>query len=210
MSRKYTDVMIDFETLDTVPHAVVLQLGWAFFDAESPPNAEVYSTGQVLFSMPHQVAQRRSLDPETWAWWLTQNPDLFRKLLLGTNTIPQALKVFDKAWDTHAQSKTNIWGNGANFDEPILSNLYRTNRMKMPGHYSASRCVRTIKALHPSVPKVEPEIKHDGESDAIAQALFVQKCYQQRASYIKDLATEKQEAEAMVKETAEDILKRDG
>lgn len=176
-NMKFSNVMIDFETLATVPHAVVLQLGWAFFQADPAPERHRMETGQVLFSVPHQVKQRRELNIDTWNWWLRQEPTLFRKLLEGTFSIPEALAKFDEAWKMFADFDCKIWGNGANFDEPIMSNLYRTNGMKMPGHFSASRCVRTIKAICPLVPYVKSTTLHDGESDAIAQAQFVQNCY---------------------------------
>lgn len=199
----YKDCMIDFETLATVPHAVTTSLGWSFFNAEKGDG--VMQSGKLFFSIPLQTAARRVIDPETWAWWLTQDHQLFREQLEGTLSVADGLLEFNRAWKNNAERGCKLWGNGANFDEPILDNLYRTNRMEgnRPWKFYNSRCVRTIKALNPSVAKVEPSRPHDPEADAVAQAIFVQNCYR------KGGTQPYQTSNGQPGETAEDIIRRE-
>jgi len=196
----YTDCMIDFETLALVPHGVVTSLGWCFFNAEGGDDCMQHD--KVFFSIPLQVAQRRVIDPETWAWWLTQEPQLFREQLEGILSVSDGLILLNQAWKQNGNYGCKLWGNGANFDEPILDNLYRTNRMESnrPWKFYNSRCVRTIKSLNPDVPKVEPTRPHDAEADAVAQAIFVRNCTNSFLCKSQDVVHT---------ETAADIIKRE-
>ena len=46
-----------------------------------------------------------------------------------------------------------VWGNGATFDNVVLSNVFAQFRLDRPWSYKHDRCFRTIKHLLPPVPR---------------------------------------------------------
>jgi hypothetical protein len=68
-------------------------------------------------------------------------------------------------------SAVEIYGNGANFDLPILTAAYRACGLPIPWKYYNERCYRTIKSLYPSVEA--PKNGHNALEDARNQAMHL-------------------------------------
>jgi hypothetical protein len=170
-------VMIDLETLGTRPGCSILSIGAVEFGP-----AGVKSSFYV-------VARRSSCrdaglveDPDTIAWWDKQLPkardiivesmDPLRSVSLGRVLnqfdfwIDQVTGVIDAAERKNLQ----VYGNGADFDLPILSEAYRRCGMDTPWPAYSGRCYRTLKNLKPNLKMIRSGTHHNALDDAKVQA----------------------------------------
>lgn len=170
------NVMVDLETLDTVPGAVILSIGAVFFD-ETGLGTEFY-----------KVVHRRSCEDlgmtvsaDTLAWWSRQSIEASQVLrdaeLDGENTITSVLNEFN---DFLKQEKgIKVWGNGADFDNPLLAVAYRRAGVKQGWLPYNGRCYRTLKNVAANVPGVARQgTYHNALHDAKTQAQHVIDIYQ--------------------------------
>lgn len=164
------DVMLDLETLGKAAGCPILSIGACTFTPEQGPGDVFYE----FLNIDDQAASGLKMNPETVLWWMNQS-DAARQSLLGGQmkaTHPvHVLKAF-AAWYTRVEG-TALWGNGADFDLPILGALYDLHGIKRPWAYNAGRCMRTIFSLvgvKPGAFGSTNTLAHDALSDAIYQA----------------------------------------
>jgi hypothetical protein len=183
------NVMLDIETLDTAASAVVLSIGAVTFS-----ESLIIDTFYVDIDPEAQLAEGRTISIDTIKWWMKQS-DEARKCVYDPRSVThpiQALQLFD-AWvytnDSH--SEVLVWGNGSDFDNAIVNDLYKTYKMKAPWDHRGNRCYRTLKhhatmlmgAEELKRKLVSPKLKHNALSDAEAQAenaMFMLKVIQNR------------------------------
>jgi len=160
------NLMVDLETLGTRPGCVVLSIGAVWFD----------HTG--LGEPFHTVISRDSCkehglfeDEDTLAWWARQSEQAKATLNEATGggvLLPRALQDFQDF--VKQQTSVKVWGNGADFDNPILSAAYHAAGMKQAWTAYNGRCYRTLKNLFPDVKMERGGIHHNALDDAISQA----------------------------------------
>ncbi len=160
-------VMIDLETFGKRPGCPVLTLGAVEFG----PNGlgeEFY----IGFDDAAQLAAGLFPDPETVAWWAERSPEARAAIDNRDRTAPNlALQEFAGWLRVIGPLKdVRIWGNGANFDEPILTALYDKFGLEVPWAFWNSRCYRTLKNLRKDIRAKPSEIAHHALHDAAAQA----------------------------------------
>jgi len=151
--------MLDLETLSVNVHyhPVVLSIGIAT-TSELTYYAELPTAAQV--------GRHRSL--ATLAWWEAQADNLpERCAALDRST----LKLQLEACALVLSKVDYLWSNGADFDIPILQDLFAENRVHWPLKYNAPRCFRTMYA---SVKKAYPNfvpspVSHNALDDAQQQ-----------------------------------------
>jgi len=149
------DIMVDLETLGTGPGCAILSIGAVAFD---PPTGELGAEFYTLVSTRSCRALGLREEDDTMEWWSRQKPE--------------AQAVIDQAADSHVSvanalaqlaafirshggaPRVRLWGNGADFDNAILADLYRRLGQQPPWNFWNNRCFRTLKAL---VPGVEPD-----------------------------------------------------
>ncbi len=75
-------------------------------------------------------------------------------------------------WISHHFDKdvVKIWGNGADFDNVILTSAYKRNDLELPWRYTNNRCYRTLKSLYPEIKLERSGTHHNALDDAISQA----------------------------------------
>jgi len=165
-------VMIDFETLDVAPSAVILGLGAVLFDLDSD---EIDDDGfYASISISSNLAHGRTISEDTLVWWMGQDKEA-QKVFTEPKKEPfdSAIRSFlDWYFDSDAQF---IWSNGADFDIPIMCHALAQLGETPPWKFWDARCVRTYKNL-PGMRgvKVSNPQKHNAMSDALAQARLVQ------------------------------------
>jgi len=164
-----THVMVDIETFDTTPQAAIASIGACNFD-ENGIGAHVFYTTVNLQSC---VDVGMTLGTDTIKWWLGQS-DAARSALTSPATMPlrHALEELSAWWP----DKATFWGNGATFDNVIMSEAYRLTKIERPWRYTADRCYRTMKAEFPQImADNRGGTHHNALDDAIYQAAHMAK-----------------------------------
>ncbi len=178
------ELMVDVETLaaDSSPR-VVLSIGAVLFDPYEEVSPEDLATEgfQIFLDPQAQLNAGHKVDWDTLMWWHNQDA-VVRQDMFNPNRKDRA-KPYEALLELNAYIKskgecTHIWGNGPSFDCVILHELYRTFGVKDPFPYYTQQCVRTIgKAA--GMKKTGWGTAHDALDDAVAQAVYVQRCYKQ-------------------------------
>lgn len=179
-------VMIDLETLDVSPTAVVSALGAVEFDLTGPL-ARFYK----VLELGDQQAHGRTMRPQTVCWWMGQSAEA--REIYTSPTMPKwhpkhALGAFagwiDEVCHYDPDEQVEVWGNGSDFDNVILGSLYEAYDVKRPWSYSNNRCYRTLKnlgiKLAPGQGVERVGTHHNALDDAIYQAHYA-------AAYLRHL-----------------------
>ena len=161
-------VMIDFETLSTNPNAAVLSLGAVILTSAGLTGEEFYVNidGQDCINLGLHVSQ------STVDWWATQSQEAKDALEVDKKPLLEAMTLFN-TWVKKAGG-SHVWGNGADFDNPILKSCYEAINADTPFIPYNGRCYRTIKSI-PGMPKMSKRIgtHHNALDDAKSQALHL-------------------------------------
>lgn len=164
------DVMIDVETLDTRPSAVLLSIAAVRFDVE-----EDVIYGDMLHvhvDIDSCLAAGRTVSGSTIMWWLDQSDEARSKLVNAPrHSLREALTMLSE----FITPEDRVWGNGASFDNAIMADAYRSLGMPQPWRYWGDMCYRTLKNVHSDIKKPPfTGTKHDALADAINQATHLQ------------------------------------
>ena len=164
------DVMIDLETLGTGPSAAIIAVGAVVFD---PETGELGETFYHVVDLASSMGEGGVVDAAPVLWWLGQS-DEARKALTEADTLPieDVLLDFDDYIQTFADGtdKVRVWGNGASFDNVILSTAYARLHMPQPWKFWNDRCYRTVKSMFPHIKMERSGTHHNALDDAISQA----------------------------------------
>jgi len=165
-------VMIDLETMGTSANAPIIAIGACTMDGVHQFYQRVSLESSMMFGAKP--------DAPTILWWLQQSDAARAEFLNNDMAAPLDLALHDfSLWiDTEevVPNSMRIWGNGANFDNIILSNAYKATGRKQPWQFYNDRCFRTVKNLYKHVPPPEFEgTKHNAIADALFQAAYIRK-----------------------------------
>lgn len=159
-------VMIDLETMGTRPDAPIIAIGAVAFDAKAIHN-EFY----VVVDLADSVAEGGVIDPSTVLWWMKQSDEARAAFAREGRALGLALGRFREWVGTYDVS--GVWGNGASFDNAILSEAYRRMGNDAPWPFYMDRCYRTMKSISP-VPMERGGTHHNALDDARDQAIHLQ------------------------------------
>lgn len=187
-------IMLDLETLGTTANSIITNIGAFSLKLSEPVQYDnrvttdyiERGTFEAAFNIQEQMDKGRVTTESTIKWWLTQSDAARAKLAaiipytIGHNM--QVLKGFAQYCKNirDVDGELTVWGNGADFDNALLGNLYDMYGLPRPWAHYENRCYRTIKALANDKHKAKtgdnfswgvPELAHDALSDAKAQAL---------------------------------------
>ena len=161
-----THCMLDLETMGNGNRAAIIAIGAVIFDESGVKDEGFYA--QV--SLDSSVAHGLEMDTSTVLWWLGQS-DEARAAFKGNEAawpLGQTLYEF-KNW-LEGFHNVQMWGNGAAFDNTILSAAYRKCDMEQPWKFWNDRCYRTMKSLFPDVKCERFGTHHNALDDARTQA----------------------------------------
>lgn len=177
------NVMLDLETLSTKPNAVIASIGAVVFDKTTIID-EFY---QVL-SLSQQ--EGRHIAFGTVEWWIHENLFCLAALTPHVKTeVGLALTKFsDFCLKDSDINQVMMWGNGADFDNVLLRDLYEWwkkvddnfFKLAVPWRYYNNRCFRTLKNLDPAMANnamsaVPKQTQYNALDDALWQAKVAQK-----------------------------------
>lgn len=158
------NVMLDLETVGLRPGYSVIEIGACTFDRKSTFVAKID---------PADARKYLLEDSSTIEWWSRQDHKTREMAWSGKLKLLVALNMFSDWLDTlpAALIDVKVWGNGADFDLPILQGAYSAFDKPPPWKPYSGRCYRTLKALLPHVtPPARASVKHSALDDAIWQA----------------------------------------
>jgi len=158
------DIMIDIETLGTVPGSAIISIGAVAFDART---ALIGDDLFVSISPTDAVNAGLSMDPKTVSWWMTQSDAARAEAFAGTTSLQVALVVLGE-WII-AQDPERVWAKPPMFDLTLLEAAYGKLGMQTPWHYRTPRELRTLLDLSGVEIEQTPN-KHRALDDAMVQA----------------------------------------
>lgn len=163
------DVMLDLETMGTKPNSAIVAIGARLMDLGSLTLGNgFYRSVSLKSCMEHGLI----LDADTVMWWLQQSAEARAAIYTSTVSLEYALQEFSQwlADNKVAQREVTMWGNGSDFDNVLLANVYRTVGIAVPWEFRNNRCFRTAKAMLPKVDVQRTGTHHNALDDATHQA----------------------------------------
>ncbi len=171
MAQKYRRLMVDLETMGTRPGCAVISIGAAFFSEEGQWK------GPTFYEAVH-LEESKSMglhvDPSTERWWASQG-EKAQRVLTECAAAKPVKTTLTRFCDWVAKSRdpdrgVELWGNGADFDNPILAACFHAAGHKWPFGPMQGRCYRTLKNLFPQEKLVRQGTHHNALDDALSQA----------------------------------------
>lgn len=190
--------MHDLETRGTTPGCAIVSVGLIGFDpfAERVDDIFVDEGFYTVVTLESNIDAFLHIDKSTNDWWAKQTPGARvaldqHKANVGW-TLSETLQGMVDYVGTHVSPRNALmWGNGADFDNPIVAVAARMVGFKLPWQWG-NRCYRTIKNLHEvfgtefAVPKKVGTVAHNALADAKDQALHHWEVVQHVRSLIKE------------------------
>ncbi|WP_165744301.1 3'-5' exonuclease [Pseudoalteromonas sp. Z9A6] len=184
MNTELNDVMLDIETTSKAPDAAIISIGAVFFNPITGNiGAEFYQVIDLEDAM-----QYGQVDASTLQWWMRQS-DEARAIFNDKDTMPlkdALLELNDWLYQIEGYKNRIVWGNGATFDNVILSNAYTVTKMTKAWHFSNDRDVRTVVDIGRRLLGIDPKKSnkftgepHNALDDAKHQAKYVSNIFKQ-------------------------------
>lgn len=154
-------VMLDLETMGNSAQAPIIAIGAVEFDANG--------LGHTFYEVVDlESSMRLGLHPDasTIMWWMQQSDEARAAFKRPGVQLVEALTNFAN-W---LAPNVELWGNGAAFDNAILSSSYRAANLMQPWKFWNDRCYRTVKAMYPQIKLERVGTYHNALDDAKSQA----------------------------------------
>lgn len=169
MSTQHTDCMVDLETMSVASNAAIIAIGAVKFN---PAQKIIVDRFYCRVDLQSCVDAGLKIDAGTIMWWLQQGDEARSQFKGKLPSLKEALEGFTN-WMVATPDGKSVWGNGATFDNVILTNAYEALRMKRPWSYKGDRCYRTLRSLYPDVKMRDFGTAHRADHDAEAQAMHL-------------------------------------
>lgn len=158
--------MIDLETIDNKPTSAIASIGAVMFDEDG-----MYSEFYLVVDTESSLKLGLTKSEGTLTWWSKQSEQARSIFDAATPKadIRDALLAFSK-WFKDSGG-LYLWGNGAAFDNAIMSVAYGLAGLEQPWGYSNDRCFRTIK--HKGKMENRQGTYHNALDDAKTQAQYM-------------------------------------
>lgn len=141
-------VMLDIETLDTTPSAVVLSIGAVAFTMTHEAVHVHHTMEAHLEVLPqllcHDKALIRTVSHDTQEWWAGQSAAAIDALLNPKASVHPVDAIRELSCLVYASEPDYVWCQGASFDFPILSNMAKAFGMDLAWPFWKERDSRTI------------------------------------------------------------------
>lgn len=168
------NIMLDLETMGKGPEAAIVAIGAVEFDLET------CQLGREFYRVVDLESSMRLggiVDASTVMWWLGQSPEARSGITpdFGAHYVTNALIDF-RGWVMQGVEDFDdvlMWGNGATFDNVILTSAYRMADLERPWRHWGDRCYRTVKSFFPQIPIKRIGVHHNALDDAKSQALHL-------------------------------------
>ena len=155
--------MLDLETMSSNSNAAIVSIGACKFSVDKG----IEDTFYINVKLTSSIAAGLHVDGDTVMWWMNQSDEARKALLNDQFDLTYALDAFTSWFD----GSIYLWGNGAPFDNVVLSNAYKAVGFEQPWSFRNDSCYRTIKNMFPTVIADERKgTHHNALDDAVFQA----------------------------------------
>ena len=162
------NVMLDLETTGVSAGCGILSIGACTLDL----NNEFYQKISLASCYDKGLKDL----PSTLNWWESQDSAVKAEAFSGTLYLQDVLINFAMWLEKLGEKQVKVWGNGADFDLPILGAAYLACGMPIPWEPYNGRCFRTVKNIHAEIiPNAFRGMKHNALQDAKNQAIHLVK-----------------------------------
>jgi len=169
------DVMCDLESMSTRLDGAIVGIGLVEFDLAAG------TIGRTFFravNLGDAVNNHGSvMDAATVSWWLCQSKEAQGAITTSCYPVRDAMIEVAQFINSCAPvSDVKVWGNGASFDNAMMSHLFRRLDMEQPWKFWNDRCYRTLASLYRQVER--PEVvgtAHNAVDDAMRQVVHMLK-----------------------------------
>lgn len=162
--EKFTDVMLDVETLGNEGKFIVLSIALVPFNPNTGKVGKAYS---INIDLADSINLGFKANRKTIKWWSEQESSTFIDMFKNTLSIERAINSlityininnFDRFWAT------------AVLDYQAISNLCEAVNLKNPIVYNKRLCARTVRTLHDTkFPNIYVGNTHNAEDDCKRQ-----------------------------------------
>lgn len=165
-----THGMIDLETIDVTPSAIVLSIGGVKFD---PNGDKIYDGFHYRVDVDAQEQKGRTSSPDTLEWWGKQDNAVIEAAFGDEDRVSVEFMLDElKKW---AVGVDKMWAQGVAFDMPIIEDLCRQNNKPYPWAFWNVRDSRTLFGIMPKDPRKQFKFDaHNALEDCKVQAQCVQ------------------------------------
>lgn len=159
------NIMLDLETMSTSANAAIVSIGAVKFN-----HSEITDKFYTTIDLQSCIKKGFEIDGNTIKWWMKQSDDARKEIYNKGVEIKDALRDFRK-WI--GKENIQIWGNGADFDNTILTNAFCKYGLILPWPYHSNRCFRTIKYSFETIKIADVGTAHKAVDDAEYQAKYL-------------------------------------
>ena len=174
---KFTDLMIDLETLGKRVNAAVVEVGAVFFNPETGELGDRFSEA-IDFT---DALRYGKADGDTLKWWFKQTSQAQQNLIRGAKSAETVWSKFEKFALLHGKD-VHPWGNGATFDISKCEWQFGTVLgREPPWKFWLIQDCRTIKRAANGIVNYNDKLEgvaHSALDDAIHQAKYVSAYWQ--------------------------------
>lgn len=138
---KMNRLMLDIETLDTEPTAVVFQVGACVFD----DSGDIFNKSLWHVDILPQIIRGRTISLETQKFWMAQKEEAWFRMPQEVTTVFQMFTDLNVMID---QKKVGeVWSNSPSFDAVIMRSLAKDFSASPAWDFRQDRDVRTLKKI---------------------------------------------------------------
>lgn len=171
--------MLDIETLGQLPSAPVVSIACVMFK----PGLGVQR--EYLWVLNPDDQLERKADFDTIRWWMTRKPEAAAHWIdpeerFSTSAVLGWLKSIASSSSELSWDQAIWWGNSPNFDETIMTGLYREFSIVPPWKFREWRDVRTIKEFLKDKTSPKNPNLHNPLEDCKAQIELVERFYKEQ------------------------------
>lgn len=169
-------IMLDLETMGTDPNAAIVSIGAVAIDFDKNCLGEEFYR---RISLESAMLSGGIVDASTVIWWLKQSEPARREIYSASADIRKACEAFSQyVARTVDPSQMCIWGDGAAFDNVLLSCTYARLGLEKPWKFWNDRCYRTIKNTYKDIKTESFGTAHNALDDAKQQAIHLLRIFE--------------------------------
>lgn len=166
---RFTDIMIDLETLDTKDSTAILTIAAQAFNIETGEVCPANFYARLNYE--RQIQEGRTISVDTALWWGQQSEEAREEAFGGHMTLWEALINLRKYFDKHCYTDRHVWAKAPIFDLATLKHAYAEHDQEVYWHYSNERDVRTymwsVESLDAQLNWVKTHVSREDVSNQI-------------------------------------------